>query len=74
MSSFTAGLPHPYGVLPTGNAIFEDKPYALRTQGLGRISRITDEALIEILSFLMAPELSHCSYSSKALYVYCHHR
>mgnify|MGYP005991571319 CR=1 FL=1 len=67
--------PHPYGVQPSGNAYFcSPEESQVRPRGLGRVlSALTDEALLEMLGFLTAPELAACSVSSKVLYVYAHH-
>ena len=66
---------HPYGVLPAGNAYLCSPEEAMvRPKGLGLIlAKLTDEALIELLAFLNANELSRCSACSRAFYVYAHH-
>ena len=67
--------PHPYGVLPSGNAYFCSAEHSLvRPKGLGPLMCIIgDEALVEILGYLNASDLSHTSICSRALYVYSHH-
>jgi hypothetical protein len=66
---------HPYGVKPSGNAYFCTQTEAMvRPFGLGKHLRsITDEALLEMLSFLTPQELASLSACSRALYVYSHH-
>ena len=74
--------PHPYGVLPAGNRYFvkesetKGKRNALlvRSLGLGPwFRRLSDEALIELLSFLCGESLASLSLASSAFYIYAHH-
>lgn len=63
---------HPLGILPAGNFFFADKDdQNRRRNGLGEfINRLSDELLLELLSYLCASSLSQLMIASKALYVY----
>lgn len=62
---------HPNGVLPAGNAYFSSKKLLLvRLNGLGFISSVSDEILVDILSYLNGLELCFVSITSRALYVF----
>lgn len=76
MSKFRIKDSHPYGVLPSGNLYIttDEEKLLRRRRGLGRfLNSITDESLLEVLSFLTNKELARISLASKALYVYSHH-
>lgn len=78
MDSYTSSLPHPYGVLPAGNAYFiesEDKETLYRRYyGLGSLpNKLSDENIIDVLSYLNVDELVSIILSSKAFYVYAHY-
>jgi hypothetical protein len=70
MSIYTSTTPHPYGVLPSGNALLKKDPYAVRRNGLGILGKITDEAILELLSYLNGDELVRIHQLSRPLYVY----
>ncbi len=73
MDSFTCNIPHPYGVLPTGNSFFaSEKDLHVRYFGLGQLNLVSDEVLIEFLSFCCGPTVIALLESSRALYAYCH--
>ena len=68
--------PHPYGVLPYGNLLLvaDDEKRLRRRTGLGSmLNAMSDEALVEMLSFLGPQDLAISSRCSRALYVYSHH-
>jgi len=68
--------PHPYGVLPLGNLflVVDEEKRQRRRRGLGAaLNGMSDEALIELMSFLGPQELALLSQCSRALYVYAHH-
>jgi hypothetical protein len=69
MSSFRH--PHPNGVLPGGNA-FIAGPSAMITRynGLGSLSKLTDEQLADWLTYLDGVTLGKLSRVSKVLYVF----
>jgi hypothetical protein len=67
--------PHPYGVLPLGNMYFASATdQSVMKLGLGKVfRRMTEEALIDLLSFLDGSALSVMTSLSRAMYVYAHH-
>jgi hypothetical protein len=82
MDLFTSREPHPYGVLPAGNRYFvkasETKEgrnaLLVRAMGLGPLFRcLSDETLIDLLSYLPGESLSRTVLVSAAFYVYGHH-
>ena len=62
---------HPYGVRPMGN-MYADSTPSIRA-GLGAFSRLADQAVLDLLEMLGAPQLGMLTCCSRALYVYCHH-
>jgi hypothetical protein len=79
MDSYTSSQPHPYGVLPSGNAYLIDSNdnediLFRRYYGLGRLlNKLSDENIIEILSYLNINDLTCVISSSKDFYVYAHY-
>jgi hypothetical protein len=73
-SVFSAERPHPYGVKPPGNAyLASSSARQLRCNGLGQdLNRLSDEVLIDLLSFCDAASLVTLARASRALYVYAH--
>jgi hypothetical protein len=63
-------MPHPYGVLPTGNALLLKDPYRVRRTGLGILNSISDEAVLEFLSYFNGIELAKFLRMSRAFYIY----
>jgi hypothetical protein len=63
---------HPYGVQPTGNAFLVTDPLILQAKGngLGILSKLADEAILEICGHLSAVELSRLSTVSRMCYVF----
>jgi len=71
---FTA-QPHPYGVLPAGNSFLysSDTYIKVKMNGLGMIYSLSDEIIIDILSYLPHDSLARISACSRVLYVFsCH--
>ena len=65
---------HPFGVQPEHVAhLIGDDPGAVRNAGLGRLSRLSDEAVLNILGFLPAGDLATLAAASKALYCFANH-
>jgi hypothetical protein len=74
MSTYYVENQHPYGVKPEGNAFLASRELLnVRLNGLGRLKCLTDEVLLEIISYFNGPEIVNLIYTSKALYVYCHY-
>lgn len=73
MNFYTSVL-HPYGVQPSGNFFWERDPIvrATRSRGLGLLSCLNDEALMEFLSFVSPVDLISLILSSRTFYVYGH--
>lgn len=75
---FTTSQSHPFGVLPSGNKYLyasNDGLLSVRSDGLGRtlLARLSDENIIEILSFLPHDTLVAVTICSRALYVFSNH-
>lgn len=66
-------MPHPLGVLPTGNALLIKDAYRVRRNGLGLLNIISDEAVLELLSYFNGEELVKMLKLSRAFYVYCNY-
>lgn len=68
-------MSHPKGVVPEGNLLFSTNANAqlrLRSNGLGRLFyRMTDEQMVEFLSFLDAGSLIHLSMTSRVFHIFC---
>jgi hypothetical protein len=66
---------HPYGVQPTGNIyLHEGNSYQIRSNGLGKqFQWLTDELIVEVLSFLNCVDLVHLMKTSTLFYAYCHY-
>lgn len=66
---------HPYGVKPLGNAFFERNKEVMlaRQNGLGKFAIVTDDVLLELLSFCSSRDLVHLNCCSRAFYVYSMH-
>ncbi len=75
MNSYRCKLSHPYGVKPPGNAYFESNTQILNSRrlGLGRLHGLSDENLLEFLSYLPATTVAQIIQTSKAFYVFGHH-
>ncbi|KAF9436077.1 hypothetical protein BGZ76_004895 [Entomortierella beljakovae] len=69
-------IQHPLGIKPMGNyymdATNKDFPGSCRGPSLGRLSRLTDEILMEILDLLSPTDLLKLGAVSKVLYVLTH--
>lgn len=63
---------HPLGIQPWGNSLL-GKDKDVRTEGLGVLSGLSDEIMLELLSELTPQALSRLSCCSKALYCFCSH-
>lgn len=63
--------PHPYGVRPSGNALF-DGITECRTGGLGMLRVLEDDLLLDLLSYCDIKTLARLSQCSKAAYVFAH--
>ena len=74
MAALLNNIPHPYGVKAEGNLLLAS-PMILqvRSQGLGNLSALIDENLLEILGYLNAKELCSVGVTSRACYVFSHH-
>ena len=57
-------------ILSSGNALLLKDPYSVRRCGFGIIRVLSDEAILEMLSFLDGRELTRVLIVSRALYVY----
>ncbi len=67
-------MAHPYGVQPWHAAMLTgEPPDALRNRGLGLLARLPDEAILSMLYYLSAKDLSVLGKASKALYVWSNH-
>jgi hypothetical protein len=66
-------MPHYCGVQPEHIAELIGDTSDVRTKGLGTISRISDETVLNILGFLDAQSLAVLQSVSKALYCFCNH-
>jgi hypothetical protein len=66
-------MPHPTGVQPEHIAELIGDTNDVRTKGLGTISTLSDEAVLNILGFLDAHSLAVLQSVSKALYCFCNH-
>lgn len=67
---------HPFGVQPSGNIalVAHTSKFNVRLIGLGRLlNKLSDEAIINMLSHLEARDLISLSQSSRILYVFCNH-
>eukprot|EP01041_Mallomonas_annulata_P002453 gene2453-4766_t len=74
MSSYTCRKSHPYGVQAPGNSFFADeKVVSVRRLGLGILNVLSDDTLLEILSYIDGNTLANTAASSRAIYVYAHH-
>ncbi|XP_058087003.1 arginine-specific demethylase JMJ22 isoform X2 [Magnolia sinica] len=62
-----------HGVQPLGNLLLSHSPYNSRNPGLGNLSSLPDDLLIDILSLLGPTQLAQLSIASKALYVFSNH-
>lgn len=62
---------HPYGVQPEHIAELIGDNNVVRNKGLGSISKISDEAILNILGYLSARDLAILQATSKALYCFC---
>ncbi|WIA16758.1 hypothetical protein OEZ85_013410 [Tetradesmus obliquus] len=62
---------HPYGVQPWGNFYLTGVP-EIRTAGLGLLSPLPDELLLDLLFNLPAADLARLGLASKALYCFAH--
>lgn len=66
-----SSVPHPFGVMPLGNAFLaSQEELRVRPEGLGQCRCLTDELLLDLLSFLQAKELAQMIITSRAMYVY----
>lgn len=63
----------PCGVQPEHIAELIGDNNDVRTKGLGCISKLSDEAVLNILGFLDAKSLAILQTASKALYCFCNH-
>ena len=63
---------HPLGVRPCANELI-DGPSVTRRSGLGSLSSLTDELLLELLSYLPGRTLATLSSVSRALYAFTSH-
>eukprot|EP01036_Dinobryon_divergens_P041204 gene41204-54592_t len=71
MSSYTCRKSHPYGVQAPGNSFFADeKVVSVRRLGLGILNVLSDDTLLEILSYIDGNTLANTAASSRAIYVY----
>ncbi|KAF9581020.1 hypothetical protein BGW38_002116 [Lunasporangiospora selenospora] len=70
------GLQHPLGIKPLGNYYMDatrpDFTGACRSPSLGRLSRLTDEIILEILNLLSPRELLTLGATSRVLYGLSH--
>lgn len=66
-------LQHPYGVQPEHVAALTGASDGVRRKGLGNISRLSDEILLNILGYCDAKDLGRLSSVSKAFYCFCNH-
>lgn len=67
---------HPYGVQPWGNLYLQDNLNVFelaRHKGLGRLSCLGDEDVLNILEFLDYRDLCRFAAVSKSFYIFCHH-
>ena len=64
---------HPYGIQPEHIADLINDNNDVRNKGLGYLSKISDEAVLNILGYLSARELAILQATSKALYCFCNH-
>eukprot|EP00803_Ostreobium_quekettii_P005108 evm.model.scf_611.4 EVM.evm.TU.scf_611.4 scf_611:63945-73681(+) len=67
-----AGGGHPLGVQPWGNFLLGGPP-DVRESGLGRLGRLPDELLLQVLGELEALDLCRLATVSKALYCFAMH-
>lgn len=66
-------MQHPYGVLPEHVAELIGDSNETRHRGLGNLSVLTDNILIDILGLLDAVSLARCATISRAMYVFCNY-
>eukprot|EP00884_Botryococcus_braunii_P021807 jgi/Botrbrau1/830/Bobra.0352s0027.1 len=66
-------LEHPLGVQPWGNFLMSGNALNRRDAGLGLLSKLTDELLLQVFGNLRAIDLSALSQASKSLYCYANH-
>lgn len=67
-------MSHPNGVVPEGNLLFSSNVRAslrLRSDGLGLFYRMTDEQIIELLSFFDAESLIRLCMTSRVFHIFC---
>ncbi|GMH45627.1 hypothetical protein BSKO_13584 [Bryopsis sp. KO-2023] len=64
---------HPLGIQPWGNSLLSDQPGDIKKSGLGSMSVLADELVLEILGLLDAKSLIRLSLVSKALYVFANY-
>ncbi|PWN45639.1 Clavaminate synthase-like protein [Ceraceosorus guamensis] len=65
--------PHPAGIRPSANAIFDPDHAKFRSSSLGHLSALPDELLLHTLGFLTSAELARLCRVSRALAAYAGH-
>eukprot|EP01134_Creolimax_fragrantissima_P000953 CFRG0953T1 len=70
--ALSLSMQHPYGVKPLGNMYTSDVK-EIRSEGLGALGRLDDEAITEFLGELGPRELTNLAQVSRAMYVYASH-
>lgn len=63
-------MAHPYGVLPLDALALAGGANTVRDAGFGRLARLSDEAIMNILGNLPARDLARLGTCSKALYAF----
>lgn len=66
-------MEHPCGVQPECAAHLIGDDNSVRTKGLGKLSSLSDEAILNLLYLLSAVDLARLSTCSKALYAFCNY-
>ena len=68
------GNPHPYGAKALGNYLLENNSsHDVRNLGLGRLALLSDENILELLSYLNGKDLAIMNKISRAMYVFSSH-
>jgi len=65
--------PHPLGVYPLGNALFDARAGQCRASGLGRLMSLGDELLLSLLRVLTPWTCARLSCASAVLHAFCGH-
>ncbi len=69
--SLNFDLTHPLSILPLGNSYVDPEGNRTRSEGLGSLSILDDELILEILTFFRST--ASLERTSKALYAFCFH-